>query len=104
MPYAWGSRSAIAELTGRTAPTKPEAEMWMGAHATAPSVLLRDGVRASLADVIAHDPKRELGDRVVAEFGARLPFLLKVLAAEEPLSIQAHPNDAQARAGFDDDE
>jgi mannose-6-phosphate isomerase len=104
MPYAWGSRSAIAELMGRATPTGPEAEMWMGAHAVAPSTLTRDGRAASLSDIIERDPKRELGDRVHAEFGARLPFLLKVLAAAEPLSLQAHPNAAQARAGYDDEE
>ena len=96
-PYAWGSRHAIAELQGRPVPAPgPEAELWMGAHPSAPS-----GVAESTLDaVIAADPDRELGPAVVARFGPRLPFLLKVLSAEQALSIQLHPSRAQAQAGF----
>jgi mannose-6-phosphate isomerase len=72
----------------------------MGAHPSAPSLIRRDGSWRSLLDVIAERPDVELGAPVVARFGARLPFLLKVLAAETPLSLQAHPDTAQARAGF----
>lgn len=101
MPYAWGSRTAIAELTGRASPSAaPEAELWMGAHPMAPSRLTRSAPARSLADVITENATAELGTGVVATFGPRLPFLLKVLAAEQPLSLQAHPNEAQARAGF----
>ncbi|HEY8077800.1 MAG TPA: mannose-6-phosphate isomerase, class I [Labilithrix sp.] len=104
MPYAWGSRTAIAELQGRKTPTGPEAEMWMGAHPVAPSRLTRGAETKTLAEIVEADPERELGARVTAEFGARLPFLLKVLAAAEPLSLQAHPTAEQARAGFADEE
>jgi len=105
MPYAWGSRTAIATLQGRPVPSPtPEAELWMGAHPLAPSRLMREGRSTDLAAVIADDSTRELGASVRARFGARLPFLLKVLAAEEPLSLQAHPTEAQARAGFEDEE
>lgn len=99
--YAWGSRSAIAELSGRPSPTpEPEAELWMGAHPQAPSEILRDGAWRRLDQVIDAEPERELGARALASFGPRLPFLLKVLAAAEPLSLQAHPSLAQAEAGF----
>lgn len=105
MPYAWGSRTAIASLTGRPSPSPgPEAELWMGAHPVAPSFVERDGARSSLRDVVARAPARELGERVFRELGGELPFLLKVLAAAEPLSLQAHPTLEQARAGFDDEE
>lgn len=105
MPYAWGSRTALAELTGRHAPSSdPEAELWMGAHPVAPSRVVRDGQERSLADVIADAPEQELGREVTRELGPRLPFLMKVLAAAEPLSLQAHPTAAQARAGFEDEE
>lgn len=105
MPYAWGSRTAIAELTGRASPTNgPEAELWMGAHPSAPSKLTRESVTRDLAAVIAEDAPRELGPEVAASFGPHLPFLLKVLAAAEPLSLQAHPDEARARAGFADEE
>ena len=101
MPYAWGSRSAIAELTGRSSPSAgPEAELWMGAHPMAPSKLTRGGEERALADVITDDPRAALGEASALAFGPRLPFLLKVLAAAEPLSLQAHPTEVQARAGF----
>jgi mannose-6-phosphate isomerase len=100
-PYAWGSRTAIAELRGRPAPAAgPEAELWMGAHPSAPSGLNRGGVRATLDAVIAADPAGELGAECAKRFGGRLPFLLKVLAAEKALSIQVHPSREQAEAGF----
>jgi mannose-6-phosphate isomerase len=100
-PYAWGSRTAIAELQGRAAPTpQPEAELWMGAHPSAPSGVERPGGHSTLDAVIAADPVGELGAECAARFGGRLPFLLKVLAAEKALSIQVHPSREQAEAGF----
>ena len=101
MPYAWGSRDAIATLQGRPASGAAEAELWMGAHPQAPSELLLDGSHLERLDaVVAADPVGVLGQRCFEQFGARLPFLLKVLAAEQPLSLQVHPDDEQARRGF----
>jgi mannose-6-phosphate isomerase len=95
--YAWGSHTAIATLQGRPSPTtEPEAELWMGAHPASPSRLAVSGT--SLVDSIAADPAKMLGEANVERFGARLPFLLKVLAAAQPLSLQAHPTLEQARA------
>ncbi len=99
--YSWGSHTALAELTGRPAPTEePEAELWLGAHPAAPAVVDEDGTTVSLLDLIARDPEGQLGSECAREFDGRLPFLLKVLAAEQPLSLQAHPSRAQAREGF----
>ena len=99
--YAWGSRTAIAEFTGRPAPTAhPEAELWLGAHPGDPATLVGDDDRRSLPDLIAADPEGELGRSVRARFGDRLPFLVKVLAADEPLSLQAHPSAQQAVEGY----
>jgi mannose-6-phosphate isomerase len=99
--YAWGSRSAIAVLQGRSAPSDgPEAELWLGAHPTAPAAVERDGARIALTELLAAEPVDWLGQRVIDRFGPRLPFLLKVLAAEAPLSLQAHPDAEQARAGY----
>ncbi|MEV6690247.1 mannose-6-phosphate isomerase, class I [Micromonospora sp. NPDC051196] len=99
--YAWGSRCAIAELQGRPVPSEgPEAELWLGAHPGAPATVDRAGDRVALTEVLAADPAEWLGQRVVDRFGARLPFLLKVLAAAAPLSLQAHPDAEQARAGY----
>jgi mannose-6-phosphate isomerase len=95
--YAWGSHTAIAALQGRSTPTsEPEAELWLGAHPASPSRLRVTG--QALSDAIAADPVGVLGRASVDRFGARLPFLLKVLAAAQPLSLQAHPDLAQARA------
>ena len=101
-PYAWGSRTTIAELLGRTVPARhPEAEMWLGAHPGDPSTVVGDdGTETSLIKMLAADPGGQLGQAVVGRWGDRLPFLLKVLAAEEPLSLQAHPSAGQAREGY----
>jgi mannose-6-phosphate isomerase len=98
--YAWGSRHFLAELEGRPAPSRePEAELWLGAHAGLPARLgSKDG--QSLREAIAAEPELALGAEVRDRFDSELPFLLKVLAAAEPLSLQAHPNPAQARAGY----
>ncbi|MDX2523055.1 mannose-6-phosphate isomerase, class I [Streptomyces europaeiscabiei] len=99
-PYAWGSTTAIPQLLGVAPTGEPQAEMWMGAHPGAPS---RTG-RGPLTEVIDGAPDRELGSRTVARFGPRLPFLLKLLAAGAPLSLQVHPNLEQAREGYEDEE
>ncbi|MFJ3957646.1 mannose-6-phosphate isomerase, class I [Arthrobacter sp. NPDC090010] len=96
-PYAWGSRTAISELLHRPASGGPEAELWLGAHPDSPS-RLPDG--QGLDSLIAQDPMGFLGEDSVSRFGPRLPFLLKVLAAAEPLSLQVHPSLEQAREGF----
>lgn len=96
-PYAWGSRVAIAALQGRPPSREPEAELWMGAHPSSPS---RIGDETLLAR-IERDPENALGTATVRRFGKKLPYLFKVLAAEEPLSLQAHPSVAQAEEGAD---
>jgi mannose-6-phosphate isomerase len=97
--YAWGSRTAIPELLGVPATGAPQAELWMGAHPGAPSRIC-DDQRDTLLARIEADPKAQLGPDVAARFGPRLPFLLKVIAAVAPLSLQAHPNAAQASEGY----
>lgn len=101
-PYAWGSRTAIRALTGKPGPAPhPEAELWMGTHPGDPSrIVAEDGTERSLLDVITADPLGQLGPDIAGRWGDRLPFLLKILAAEQPLSIQVHPSTAQAEAGF----
>src|SRR3954465_10953219 len=94
----WGSHTVIPELLGHPSPAEePHAELWMGAHPGDPSVL---STGVPLDKAIAVDPQQLLGPAVVERFGARLPFLMKVLAAETPLSLQAHPTPAQAEAGY----
>ncbi len=98
--YAWGSRTAIARLQGREPADRPEAELWMGAHPASPSHVEVGEKQFSLLEVIERAPGEVLGPAVTARFGPRLPFLLKVLAADTPLSLQAHPTEAQALHGF----
>ncbi|MFJ5561283.1 mannose-6-phosphate isomerase, class I [Streptomyces sp. NPDC093250] len=99
-PYAWGSTTAIPRLLGTEPTGEPQAEMWMGAHPGAPSRT----DRGTLDEVIDADPERELGPDAVAKFGPRLPFLLKLLAAGAPLSLQVHPDLTQAKEGYADEE
>ncbi|TDC66050.1 mannose-6-phosphate isomerase, class I [Streptomyces hainanensis] len=103
-PYAWGSPTAIPTLLGTEPTGEPQAEMWMGAHPGAPSRVDRGAGPVSLADVVAADPEGELGAATVTAYGPRLPFLLKLLAADTPLSLQVHPDLPQAVAGFADEE
>jgi mannose-6-phosphate isomerase len=97
-PYDWGSATAIAELLGTTASGGPEAELWLGAHPANPARILEPALAGDAVDLaawIAADPRAAVGER------DRLPFLLKVLAADAPLSLQAHPTAEQARAGYE---
>lgn len=97
-PYPWGSRSYLQGLLGLPEELgKPLAELWIGAHSQAPSLIEPGG--QSLAEFISHNPHPALG--AAREINRdKLPYLLKVLAVAEPLSIQIHPNKAQAEAGF----
>ncbi|MGA9747409.1 MAG: mannose-6-phosphate isomerase, class I [Nocardioides sp.] len=92
--YAWGSRTHIPRLLGIPPDGRPWAELWLGSHPSAPSHL-DDG--SSLLDEILADPAGMLGDKVRTDFDTRLPFLMKLLAAGEPLSLQVHPTSDRAR-------
>jgi len=81
--YAWGSRTMFESL-GIESTGQPMAEIWFGTHHGSPSVI-KDDHNQTLQSFLD---------------GRQLSFLLKLLAAEEPLSIQAHPNSEQAKAGF----
>lgn len=97
-PYAWGSRTAIAGLRGEPPTGEPEAELWMGAHPKLPSMVEQEDGHCTLPALIATRPQEVLGPHAAAD--DELPFLLKLLAADQPLSIQAHPDRQQALAGF----
>lgn len=96
-PYPWGSHTLIAQLRGEPSPSpQPQAELWFGAHPAAPATVNGQG----LDEAIAADPAAALGKRVTEAHGDQLPFLVKLLAAAAPLSIQAHPSLEQAKEGF----
>ena len=73
----------------------------MGAHPAAPARVWSEGEWRSLRELIERDPADFLGASTVERFGVEAPFLLKILAIDQPLSLQAHPDRAQAAAGFD---
>ena len=98
--YAWGSKTAIPQLLGKSPDGDPQAELWMGAHPKAPSEVDLDGRFLPLTEMIDQQPEAILGKSVARKFDNKLPFLFKVLAAAAPLSIQAHPDTDQAREGF----
>lgn len=101
--YAWGHRGAIPQMLGIGNPhDQPHAEYWMGAHADMPSLLIdpSNSLSMRLDEAIGKSPETLLGKAVCSELGNRLPFLFKVLAAAQPLSIQVHPSKDQARQGY----
>jgi mannose-6-phosphate isomerase len=99
--YDWGCPTSLARIQGRPPSGGPEAELWMGAHPSAPSRLYAEDTGfVDIPSAIEASPEAILGARCVEQFGARLPFLLKVLAVRRALSIQVHPSPAQAAAGF----
>lgn len=100
-PYSWGPVDGLAPLLGSEPTGDHEAELWVGTHPRGPSIVSggeHDG--RTLADVVAEAPARWLGPELAAQGHTALPFLLKVLAIGQPLSLQAHPSAEQARAGF----
>ena len=99
--YAWGSRTAIPALLGEPATAEPLAEVWFGAHPSAPATL-ESG--SSLRALIEADPDAYLGRGVLSRFGPQLPYLVKLIAPASPLSLQVHPSREQAAAGFAQEE
>ncbi|HIT75098.1 MAG TPA: mannose-6-phosphate isomerase, class I [Candidatus Avipropionibacterium avicola] len=93
--YAWGSTTAIPDLVGAVPDGQPWAELWLGAHPSAPARIGDTGLDA----LVAADPGI-VGTASVDRFGPRLPYLMKLLAAARPLSLQAHPSRARAESGF----
>jgi mannose-6-phosphate isomerase len=96
--YAWGSPTLIPRFLGLPADGVPQAELWVGAHPGNPS-RLPDGT--TLDSHIRDHAESTLGPRSHDTFGPRLPYLMKALAAAEPLSLQVHPTSQRARVGYD---
>ena len=95
--YHWGDYAFIPELQGRPKGDEPEAELWVGAHPISPSRTVESN--QGLDDIISTDPQNTLGPQA-SDFQNELPFIMKILAIREPLSIQVHPNEQQAEEGF----
>ncbi len=115
--YPWGSFSEIPAFFGFPTSERPVAELWLGAHQAAPAFLVEDELAlavnarqfiaddnaeyfSTLENYIAQDPQNILGDDVIKQFGEHLPFLLKLIAPAQPLSLQVHPSKKQAMQGY----
>jgi len=88
--YAWGDRCALPELLEVTADGRPWAEIWFGTHPRG---------QAHVDDSLHHPAPTLLVDEV-----GELPFIVKLLSAAQPLSLQTHPSKEQAAAGFSREE
>jgi len=99
--YDWGSADAIPTLLRQTEDGTPWAEYWLGTHEAGEAVLPPDGQPLG-AWLAAHPASLNPGE--TSAFGGRLPYLMKLLSAEQPLSLQPHPNRAEAQAGFADEQ
>ena len=98
--YSWGSHRAIPALMGGPPSPAPVAELWFGAHPSAPARLDATQGPVDLLRLVNADPEHTLGSDVAARFHRRLPFLLKLIAPARPLSLQVHPDLARAREMF----
>ena len=93
--YAWGSKNALPDMLGVAPTGEPQAELWLGTHPGSPAQLAKANPdKRTLIDLVQSDPE------CYGYEGGPLPFLLKVLAIEGPLSLQVHPDLTQAAAGF----
>ncbi|WP_217511509.1 mannose-6-phosphate isomerase, class I [Vibrio metschnikovii] len=98
--YAWGSIDSFSQLFDIANPQQqPQAELWMGAHPNGCSQVDYQGQKTRLSDLIASDPAHFLSANTEQTFG-ELPYLFKILAAEQALSIQVHPSKSEAEQGF----
>lgn len=82
--YAWGSADDIPAFLGREGVGRPMAEVWMGTHPLGPAMV-----------------QTESGPAPLGQIAGELPFMMKILAADKPLSIQVHPNAELAQQGFE---
>ncbi len=100
--YDWGGLDFIPNLLSKTNPQRqPFAEIWIGAHPELPARAIIGQKEIPLDILISQVPEHILGSTITKTYQARLPFLLKILSARQPLSIQAHPNQKQAKQGFE---
>ncbi|MFC0309082.1 mannose-6-phosphate isomerase, class I [Gallibacterium trehalosifermentans] len=97
--YIWGGKTYIPQCFQLPVDDKIYAEWWLGAHPSAPSILVKDNTEYNLADYIAQFP-HVLGEKSQQQFGQKLPYLLKILDVVQPLSIQLHPTKKEAEIGF----
>jgi len=93
--YTWGSTTGVPTILGTEPDGNPQAEYWLGAHPLAPSQL-SSGEPLTQHLHVHPDELGSAGQR----FEGRLPYMMKIVSAARPMSLQAHPNDEQAWEGF----
>jgi len=93
----WGSPDAIQHFLEYPSDVDPISELWFGSHLDGPT---KAGSCQTIAGLVEHDPKLALGSGIVYSFGSQLPFLAKIIAPAEALSLQVHPTKEIAREGF----
>lgn len=96
--YAWGSKTLLPTILGKLEAEEPQAELWLGAHPKSPALIQTKTGLIGLDKLISNNKDAVLGN--FAKYN-QLPFLMKILTADTPLSIQSHPNLWQAKAGFE---
>lgn len=98
--FQWGSKSLFMEMFGVANPSmQPQAELWMGAHPNGSSSVLIEGREVTLFNEVQKSPEVWLG-KYSELFGQEFPFLVKLLAVSQPLSVQVHPSKGAAEIGF----
>lgn len=96
--YAWGSPTVLPQFLRTVADGEPWAELWFGAHPLAPATVAPSDL--ALNEAVSADPEGMLGDSVARAFDGALPYLMKLIAPAEPLSLQVHPTREHARECF----
>lgn len=99
--YPWGSKTLFSDFFGiKNLYNKPQAEMWMGAHPKASSSILYNKETIPLNKFIEQCPE-DILSKETQDLFHELPYLFKILAAENALSVQVHPSKEQAKEGFE---
>ncbi len=98
--YAWGNNDFIPNLIGKPVDNKPKAEMWMGTHPGAPSLVSETN---QTLEKFLEENSHFFSLNHLKLYNDKLPFLFKVLAIEKPLSIQCHPDYREAKLGYDNE-
>ena len=96
--YEWGSKTMMSAFVDNPDGNRL-AELWIGTHPKAPSLVSENGKEITLGQLIQANPDFMLGPSA-SRFQNGLPFLMKIVSVENPLSIQVHPNEEQAKSGF----
>lgn len=99
--YDWGSKISLQELFDfENINQEPQAELWMGAHPNGCSLVqIDDGTIITLSEFIDAEKSAVLSSKTAEKFG-ELPYLFKVLAVSNTLSIQVHPDKQEAEIGY----